>query len=186
MRLVRAGDDEQAGGVAVEPVHDSRPVVVVPAFGAERQQPVDEGARTGAAGRVHDEPGRLVDDEQVLVLPEDRESIASGSQREHGRELDVDALPAAEAVALRPPLAVDERGAVGDQALGKRAGRDLGPLGEDAVEPRARLARQRRESGAVPTRGLVRSAATNERKRSADADDDEVSARLNAGHQRSR
>ena len=45
--LVRAGDDEQAGGVLVQPVHDSRPVVVVPSFGSELQEPMDEGA--GAA-----------------------------------------------------------------------------------------------------------------------------------------
>ena len=71
---------------------------------------------------VDDDAGRLVDDEQVLVLPDDVEVHLLGRERAgRRRELDDDLLPALEPVALRPRLTVDEDSAVGDQPLGERA-----------------------------------------------------------------
>ena len=62
VRLLRAGDDEQAGRVAIEPVDDPGPVVVVPALGSVGEQPLDERARPRRSGRMDDEAGGLVDD----------------------------------------------------------------------------------------------------------------------------
>ena len=70
---VVAGDDQQARGVAVEAVDDARPrdardaAVVV----AARQQGVDERAPPVPGRRVDDQAGRLVDDQQVVVLVDD-------------------------------------------------------------------------------------------------------------------
>ena len=120
VRLLRAGDDEQAGGVPVEPVDDpgrsssppaascaSRPCTSVP---------------LGAPCRMDDDACRLVDHEQVLVLPDDVEvHLLRDEWCGVGRELDDDLLPALEPVALGPRLAVDEDGALGDQPLCERA-----------------------------------------------------------------
>ena len=123
---------------------------------------------------MDDEPGGLVDDEQVLVLADDVERRARSAP-----------APGLRAARPRPPPRPSSRwlfgrrspstsdGARRDQALRERARADLGTRGERprrAARPRPR---QERESGDVPTRALERSAATNERKRSADADDDE-------------
>ncbi len=103
------------------------------------------------------------------------------SQRLDVRDLGRDLLASLEPEALGSWLTVDENEPACDQALGERAGGELGTCGEDAVEPRARLPPQERESGAVPTRGLARSAATNEAKSSPTPTTMNVSARLNAG-----
>ena len=139
VRLLRAGDDEQAGRVAVEAVHDPGPVVVVSSLGAVLEQPLDERARPRRPGRMDDEPGRLVDDEQVLVLPDDRDVERLRLAAARLGDLDRDLLPPLEPEALRPRLAVDEHDAVGDQPLGERARLELGARGEDAIEPRAGL-----------------------------------------------
>jgi hypothetical protein len=67
VRLLRARDDHEPGCVAVEPVHDPRPLGVVAAADRPRER-VDERSRRVAGAGMHDEPGRLVDHEQVLVL----------------------------------------------------------------------------------------------------------------------
>ena len=139
VRLRRAGDDEQPGRVAVEPVHDPGPVVVVSPLRAVREQALHERAGARRPGRVDDEPGRLVDDEQVLVLPDDRDVQHLGLQLGRLRDLRRDLLPALEPEALGPGLAVDEDGAARDQPLGEGPGLELGALGEHAVEPRSGL-----------------------------------------------
>ena len=73
---VGLGDDHEAGGVFVEPMDN--PGAPDPAdpretVAAARDQRVDEGA-AGMAGRgMDDEPGRLVDDDKMLVLVDDVE-----------------------------------------------------------------------------------------------------------------
>ena len=119
-------------------------------------------------------PAGLSTIEQVLVLPDDRDvELLGGCSSAALGDLDVDLLPALEPEALRPRLAVDEHGARRDQALGERARVELGPLGENAVEPRPGVRAQERESGAVPRRGLVRSDADERGEQQPDADDDE-------------
>ena len=71
LRLDRACDDEQPAGVLVEAVHDAR----ARHRGERRrvmQQRVEEGAGAVARARMHDEAGRLVDDDQRGVLVDDR------------------------------------------------------------------------------------------------------------------
>ena len=160
---------------------DTGSVVVVTALGAVLEESLNERARARGSRRVHDEACRLVDDEEVLVLPDDRDIERFPSQRLDLRDLRGDLLSSLEPEALGTWLAVDEDETARDQALGERAGCELGTCGEDAVEPRARLLAQERESGAVPTRGLARSAATNEAKSSPTPTTMNVSARLNAG-----
>ena len=108
MRVLGAGDDEQAGGVAIEAVDDPRPLVVT-AGRVELEQPVDERPGRIARPRVNDEAGRLVDDEEVLVLPDDveihrlgrRASTASGSST-------TTSSPPSSLWLFGAPLAVDE------------------------------------------------------------------------------
>ena len=153
MRLLGARDDEQAGGVAVEPVDDPGPVRRV-AAGEAADQPVDERPRRVARRRVHDDPRRLVDHEQVLVLVGDtqRNVLADDLSARHLRELDLEPLPALQPAALGDALAVQRRRPAFDQALGRTAGADLRHSGEKPVEPLAggpggndeRLGRQKR------------------------------------------
>ena len=76
MRAIVLGDHQEAARVLVEPVHDARPPhaadarQAVAAMGDER---VDERAARMPRRRMHDEPGRLVDHDEVVVLVDDRE-----------------------------------------------------------------------------------------------------------------
>ena len=71
----RAGHEQEARRALVEAVHDARAVGVVAdaraARGTRASRPVDERAGALAGARVHDEAGRLVDHEQVVVLVHD-------------------------------------------------------------------------------------------------------------------
>ena len=76
MRLVVLGDHHQPGGVLVEPVHDARPADAADAGkagAAMGDQRVDQRAGLVAGGRMHDQPLRLVDDDDVVVLIDDIE-----------------------------------------------------------------------------------------------------------------
>ena len=62
-------DDEQAARVAIEPVHDAGPQLVADRrdLREAREQPVHERAVGVAGARMHDEAGRLGDDDHVVV-----------------------------------------------------------------------------------------------------------------------
>ena len=71
MRRLGLGDDDQPACVLVEPVHDARPAHPADpgeAGAAMRNQRIDEGAVRMSRRRVDDEPGRLVDDDQMCIL----------------------------------------------------------------------------------------------------------------------
>src|ERR1700722_3843877 len=71
MRGVGFGDDEEPGRVLVEPVHDTGPLDPADARQARSamaDQRVDQRARRVARRRMDDEPGRLVDHDQMIVL----------------------------------------------------------------------------------------------------------------------
>ena len=90
------------------------------------------------AGRVNDEPGGLVDDEQVLVLPGDAKVHLLGLWPPTlGRQLGNDRLAALEPVALGTVLPVDEHRPGPEEPLRLRARADLGPFRERTVEARA-------------------------------------------------
>ena len=88
---------------------------------------------------MHDDAGRLVDDEEVLVLPGDRDRRLFRDELRrglHGR-FELELFTASQPVTLRPRGSVDEHTAVGKQAPGSAARSDLGLPREKAVEPLA-------------------------------------------------
>ena len=80
---VGLGHHHQAAGVLVEPVHDARPLDAADAgeaVAAMGDQRVDQRAGGVAGGRMHHQPGWLVDDDEVVVLVDDveRDRLARG------------------------------------------------------------------------------------------------------------
>jgi hypothetical protein len=137
MRFLGARDDQQAGGVAVEAVDDSRPVLL-PALGAVLEQAVRKRPLEVSRARMDDDAGRLVDDEQVLVLVCDPEVDPCGPDgRAALRRLVRDLLALLQAVALRPRGPVDGDAARVEDAFRVRTGAELLEVGEEAVQPRA-------------------------------------------------
>ena len=70
LRFEGLGDDEQATGVLVEPVHDAGARYAGKLW-CMVQERVEQRALPVAASRMHDQPGRLVDDKDVRVLVRD-------------------------------------------------------------------------------------------------------------------
>ncbi len=162
VRLLRAGDDQQAGGVAVETVDEPGPLRV-PSGGSEREQPVRERRALVRPRGVGDETGGLLDDEQVLVVVDHLQRELDRLELALARELDVELLPTCEPVALRAPMPVDEDGAAGHEPFGESPRPDGRDLGDDGVQPPPRVGlrnakavrcQRRRSSGRPPrTRG---------------------------------
>ena len=105
---------------------------------AMRDQPIDEGAVLVPRRRVHDEPRRLVDDDEILVLMDDgeRQSLAErlGGKRRRDAEIDPTASPdLARGIAHHDPVAAHE--ALAHQALEPGTGEIVEDAGKDAVEP---------------------------------------------------
>src|SRR6188472_2513903 len=164
VRLFGACDDEQSGGVAVEAVDDARPIRIA-AGGAEREQPVRQRRALVGPGGMDDEARRLVDDDQVLVLVDDRERELHRLELARLRELDGQLLTPGEPMALRSRPPVDEDGAGAHEPLGERSCPDSRDLGDDRIEAPARVrlrnaravrCQRRRSSGRPPrTRGTA-------------------------------
>jgi hypothetical protein len=85
---------------------------------------------------MDDHSGRLVDHEQVLVLVGDPQFALLRRERLLLAldDVDLDELSALEAVAFRPPFAVHEDRAAGEESLSFCAGADLGQCGHKAIE----------------------------------------------------
>ena len=83
VRRVVLGDDHQPRRAAIEPVHDARPLLAADA--AEivdvMEQRVDQRAARVPGRRMHDHARRLVDDDEVAVLVEDRQRQRFGLRR---------------------------------------------------------------------------------------------------------
>jgi hypothetical protein len=121
--LVRTRYHEEARGVAIEPVHDSGSLGLRPTRNRMAQKAVDERARRVPGRGVDDEAGRLVDDEQVLVLI--RDAKIEILELECGpptlRYLDLEPLTAREPMALCARRTVDAHALLAQQALGRGA-----------------------------------------------------------------
>ena len=83
VRRIRLRDDQNPRSVLVETVHDAGPPHAADpgeARAAMGDQRIDERPCFMAGGRMHHEPGRFVDDEQMLVLEDDleRNGLAQG------------------------------------------------------------------------------------------------------------
>ena len=122
VRLFASRHDQQAGRVAVDAVDDPRPVRHL-ASGDAPEEPVHERPRRMPGRRMHHDPGRLVHDEQVLVLVRDpeRELLGLELARVRVRRLEDQLLAAREPVALGPRFAVEKRAALFQQPLRRRA-----------------------------------------------------------------
>ena len=130
-----ARQHEQAGRVAIEPVHDPGALGILATGDAVRQQPVHERRLAQARCRVGDEAGRLVDDQQVVVLEHDVEIELD--RLETGAwilERDLDQLAPAQPQRLPCDGPVDRDPACGHVAFGRGARADLVQLGEEAIE----------------------------------------------------
>ena len=178
VRFLRAGNHEQARCVAVQPVDDPRPVRKFTSRDPPVEERVDERAALMTRGWMHDEPRRLVDDEQVLVVVGNSKLSLLRLQcrfRPLARR-DLDGLAALETVTFRDTFAVYKDSAFGEQSLGLAAGAHLLQRSDKAVDPLSR------SGGRNPNayRGRV-SPARIARKRIPTPTTMNVSARLNAG-----
>jgi hypothetical protein len=137
VRERRARHDHQAGGVLVEAVHDAG-ARHARKRGVERKQRVLQRALAVARAGMHDETGRLVDDEDGRIAVHDTEGHA-GLARGHaivGDELGAHAQP----LARHHPPPPQRR------ALAVR----LHPaLVDPALQPRARVLRQQPRQGYI-------------------------------------
>src|SRR5437762_9995920 len=100
-----------------------------------REQTVNERPLRVTRGGMDDEPGRLVDDEEVLVLVRDDQLHLlrlEGARHRTGR-LELELLAAGEPRALRARGAVHEHAAVAEQAFGDGTAADLWQSGGEAV-----------------------------------------------------
>jgi hypothetical protein len=86
--------------------------------------------------RVNDEPGRLVDDDEIVVLVGDPKIHRLRNELRRPvtlRRVELEFLPAHESPALGDRLPIDEDGLCFEQALGDAPGADLRERREKAV-----------------------------------------------------
>ena len=92
-------DDQEAARVLVEAVHDAG-ARHAGERGRVREQGVEQRSAPVAAAGVHDQPRRLVDDEERVVFVDDRERDVLGPvgevPRHRGAGVERDALAAAQ------------------------------------------------------------------------------------------
>ena len=142
VRRVLLGDDDDAAGVAVEPVDDAGPVVAVEVaeLGEVETQGVDQRAGPVALGRMHHHVGRLVHDRQIIVLIEDIERDVLRHRRRMGRlrRRDADLVAVTDAVAGLGRLAVDRHAGRFNDALHDGAAQVGKQAGEVLVEAQCR------------------------------------------------
>ena len=98
------------------------------------QEGVDEGARVVARRRMDDEPGRLVDDQQVVVLVGDhqRDRLAGQLEPDRGGHVQLEDVAGADQDVRLEGRSVVGQPAVGDQALDVAPGQ-AGRVGHEAV-----------------------------------------------------
>ena len=143
--FVCLGDDHQTAGILVEAVNDAGACLAadagkgVPAVG---EQCMDEGSTGMAGARMDHEPGRLVDDEQVLVLMDDDQRNVLRYQGRIGwpwyRKYKMVAwFDPQGCLRYRPPAACEA--AFLDEGLDPGSRQVRKDVGEDPVNPVSRL-----------------------------------------------
>ena len=158
VREVVLGDDQQPRRVLVDAVDDPGPRD--PADPAQRsaamvEQRIDHRPVAIARGGVDDEPGGLVDDEQMLVLIDDAELdllrlVVRGLGGGDGEGEGLVALHLDRRVAHREPVGAGQRAGLG-QHLEPFARQRRHAVGKRAVEPPAAVARSERDfKGCLP------------------------------------
>ena len=122
-RAALLGDEQQAGGLAVETVHQFQE----PGLRPRTPQLLDH-AEAHAAAAVHRHPGRLVDHQQVLILEHDgelarrRRRLVAALGHAHRRQPQ---LVAGQPGVGRRPAAVHPHLAAADDAVDMRLGHAL-------------------------------------------------------------
>ena len=155
-----SGDHDQPARVAVEAMDDPGPLDAGdPAPGravAVRQERVDQRPAGVPRRRVDDEAGRLVEDQQVVVLVDDLErDIGLGGQIEGDDLGDVEPQLRADAhdrVRLEG-FAAGRQPAVGDELLDEAAGQARG-VGDVAVDPAGRAVGHAQDADPGRVRGI--------------------------------
>lgn len=143
--LVGLGNDHQTAGILVEAVNDAGACLSadagkgVPAVG---QQCMDEGSTGMTGARVDHESGRLVDDEQVLVLMDDDQRNVFAHQgrigwRWHRKNKVVPWFDPEGRLRYRPPAA--REASLLDEGLDPGSRQFRKDVGEDPVNPVSRL-----------------------------------------------
>jgi len=135
VRLLRAGDHHQPRRVTVEPVHDAGPVGIS-AGDVVLEESVHECPGCMPGCRVNDEPGRLVDDDEIVVLVGDPKIHRLRNELRRPvtlRRVELELLPAHESPALGDRLPIDEHGLCFEQAFGDAPRADLRERREKAV-----------------------------------------------------
>ena len=74
-------DDQQARGVAIEPMHESGPQVVARQRADVREQGVDERSAARAVRGMRHHAGGFVDDDHIVVFVDDRDRDRFGQRR---------------------------------------------------------------------------------------------------------
>ncbi len=134
-RLLVARHEQEAGRVAVEAVDDAGPVRrPTPRLAGERRRERRAGVARHA---VHEQAGRLHDDQEVVVGVDDLDILGRERRCDGLGDGELDDRTGGHPVGTRPHLPVHAHRPGVDQAGGRGARAELGMLGEEPVEPRA-------------------------------------------------
>ncbi len=149
VRGVVLGGDQHPRGVLVEPVHDPGALHAAHAreVPAVRQQRVYQGAVGVARRGVDDEPRRLVDDDQVLVLEKhvQRHLLREQLRRNDWRREDFDHVAWLEELGGLAGRAVAPHASLGDPAGDLGARPAVSRPGKEAVQPQPCVLRSHNE-----------------------------------------
>ena len=135
------GDDHDAGGVLVQPVHDAGALLgadAAEARAAMGEQRVYQGVVGIAGGGMHDQAGGLVEHNQVGVFVENGEGNGLGlrrSRRGRGQIEQVDPARAHGFGRLRDRPLITAQAGILDQSLDAGARQRAQGFGDEAVDP---------------------------------------------------
>ena len=126
MSRIGFGDYQDTGGIAVQPMYDPRakPAIYLGEGVTIVDQTIDQGSPPVSPGRMDDEIGRLVEDDQMLILENDVQGdIFGGYFIRRGRGQDqIDLVPRRELITGLGGTGVDRNGIFTDQFLDQGAG----------------------------------------------------------------
>ena len=147
LRRVMASDHQQAAGVPVEAMHDPGPLDAGDAAPrravAVRQQRIDQGPAAVPGRRMDDQAGRLVEDQQVIVLVHDPKwdlGRRREVERDRLRDVETQLRSGTDDRVRLQGFAAGRQPAVGDELLDEAA-RQARRVGDVPVDPAARPVR---------------------------------------------
>ena len=140
MRLVVLGHDETTARVFIEPMNNAGPLFAANS-GQERRmmkQRIDQRVLPVTGARMHDQAGRFVQDEKIIVFKKNFERdrfrlIVDLFQR---RLAKIDMIAGADEIARPGPFAVAANEATANQLLKARTRIDAELIGEKTIEPK--------------------------------------------------